>query len=50
MDRFDIVSVNDVEREDQWTDISAAARKELEEIWESEFGSNWQDLVRKREL
>ncbi|KAF8916448.1 hypothetical protein CPB85DRAFT_1432131 [Mucidula mucida] len=49
-DRFDTASVDDVEHDDQWTDVSAAARKELEEIWESEFGSNWQDFVRKRRL
>ncbi|KAF9027733.1 hypothetical protein BDZ89DRAFT_1066648 [Hymenopellis radicata] len=49
-DRFDIVFADVIDHEDQWTDVSTAARKELDEIWESEFGTGWEDEVRQREL
>ncbi|KAF8916443.1 hypothetical protein CPB85DRAFT_285168 [Mucidula mucida] len=49
-DRFDVVDIDAMEDGDGWTDVSAAARKELEEIWESEFEDDWQAVVRKQKL
>lgn len=42
-DRFDIVGIQQVE--EGWIDVTAEAKKELEEIWKSEFGDNWEETV-----
>ncbi|KAF9027727.1 hypothetical protein BDZ89DRAFT_1134015 [Hymenopellis radicata] len=49
-DRFDVVRIKAIKHDDDWTDVSPAAMKELSEIWESEFGRGWEDTVRKRGL
>ncbi|KAF8916457.1 hypothetical protein CPB85DRAFT_1289780 [Mucidula mucida] len=38
-DRFDIVNIEAIEHDDDWTDVSAAAKKQLEEMWEDSYGN-----------
>lgn len=44
-DRFDVVNIREVE--EGWEDVSAEAKKELRDIWKSEFGDNWAERVVK---
>ncbi|KAF8916450.1 hypothetical protein CPB85DRAFT_1559553 [Mucidula mucida] len=49
-DRFDIVSLGVVEKEEGWTDVSTAERAQLIQIWKAVFGRQWKAEVRKSGL
>lgn len=50
---FDIVTLAVHKRtvkRNEWRDISLEIKKEIEMIWNTEFGDNWRELVTKRDL